>query len=204
VPVTEHYFSTDPATADRPREISFDLGGRHYSLSASSGVFSAGRLDTGTAVLLRKAELPTAQTEGNLLDLGCGYGPIATVLATVAPKAVVWAVDVNARARDLTRLNTRHLNVNVAAPEEVPADVRFAQIWSNPPIRIGKAELHAMLLEWLPRLDDRGVEDGGVAWLVVGRHLGGDSLQKWLNEQGWVARRHASGSGFRVLKVSRT
>lgn len=198
VPVTEHYFSADPAIVNRPREVSFDLAGRHYTLTASSGVFSAGRLDPGTAVLLRKGALPTGEHTGDLLDLGCGYGPIATVLATVAPKATVWAVDVNARARELTAKNTKDLNVRVMAPDDVPGDQSFSQIWSNPPVRIGKPELHALLARWLPKLTD-----DGVAWLVMGRHLGGDSLQAWLNQQGWPARRHASGAGFRVLKVTR-
>jgi 16S rRNA (guanine1207-N2)-methyltransferase len=194
--VTEHYFSAEPVGDERPRSIDFDLYGRHYSLSASSGVFSAGRLDPGTSVLLRKADLPGPQTEGTLLDLGCGYGPIATVLATLAPRAHVWAVDVNSRALAYARKNTARLPVTVAEADEVPPDVRFQQIWSNPPIRVGKAGLHELLLRWLPRL----AEDG-VAWLVVGKHKGSDSLQEWLNEQGFPTARHASGSGFRVLKV---
>lgn len=196
--VTEHYFSAEPATTGRPREVSFQVGGRDYALRAAGGVFSAGRLDPGTAVLLRKGDLPKSDSDGAMLDLGCGYGPIAVVLATVAPQAHVWAVDVNARARDLARENTKGLRVTVAAPQEVPAEVRFQQIWSNPPIRIGKQELHELLLEWLPRL-----ADGGVAWLVVSRHLGADSLQEWLTGQGWRARRHASGGGYRVLAVGR-
>ncbi len=196
--VAEHYFSREPVAQARAREVSFNLGGRNYVLSAASGVFSAGRLDPGTAVLLRKGELPKADTRGVLLDLGCGYGPITKVLATVAPEAKIWAVDVNARARELARENTKGLDVMVAAPEEVPAGLSFAQIWSNPPIRIGKRELHELLLTWLPRL-----EADGVAWLVVSKHLGADSLQEWLREQGWEAERHASGSGFRVLKVVR-
>lgn len=196
--MTEHYFSTEPAAPARIREVSFDLGGRSYTLSASGGVFSASRLDPGTSVLLRKANLPGEATDGTLLDLGCGYGPIAKVLATVAPKAKVWAVDVNSRARELAAGNTKGLNVSVAEPDAVPNEMKFDQIWSNPPIRVGKAELHALLEKWLPRL-----ADDGVAWLVVGKHKGADSLQVWLNEQGWAARRHASAAGFRVLKVVR-
>ena len=198
MPVTEHYFSAEPAAPARIREVSFDLKGRHYTLSAAGGVFSAGRLDPGTSVLLRKAELPGMDVEGTLLDLGCGYGPIAKVLATVAPKAEVWAVDVNSRARDLAVENTKGLNVVVAEPDRVPEKMEFNQIWSNPPIRVGKTELHGLLEKWLPRL-----ADDGVAWLVVGKHKGADSLQEWLNEKGWQARRHASAAGFRVLKVVR-
>jgi 16S rRNA (guanine1207-N2)-methyltransferase len=196
VAVTEHYFSAEPLGDDRPREVGFDLHGRHYALSASSGVFSAGRLDPGTAVLLRKADLPGPEATGALLDLGCGYGPIATVLGTVAPNAHVWAVDVNSRALDLARKNTARLNVTVTHPDEVPQKEEFDQIWSNPPIRVGKAELHELLLRWLPRLKPEGV-----AWLVVGKHKGADSLQQWLIDRGYAVTRHASGSGFRVLKV---
>jgi 16S rRNA G1207 methylase RsmC len=196
--VTEHYFSAEPAAPGRIREVSFELRGRHYTLSAAGGVFSAGRLDPGTSVLLRKAQLPGEATEATLLDLGCGYGPIAKVLATVAPRAQVWAVDVNSRARELAAENTKGLNVVVAEPGGVPKEMEFDEIWSNPPIRVGKAELHRLLEMWLPRL-----AAGGVAWLVVAKHKGADSLQAWLNEQGWAARRHASAAGFRVLKVVR-
>ena len=165
-------------------------------------MFSADRLDPGTAVLLRKAPLPAPDLTGELLDLGCGYGPIACVLATEAPHATVWAVDVNARARELAAANAAALGiadrVRVAAPDQVPAAVRFAQIWSNPPVRVGKPELHAMMETWLPRLTP-----DGVAWLVVAKHLGGDSLQRWLTQQGWPATRHASRQGYRVLRVTR-
>jgi 16S rRNA (guanine1207-N2)-methyltransferase len=199
-PVTaDHYFSASPSTPAQAREVSFTAGGRDFTLAAASGVFSAGRLDPGTAVLLRKAPLP-GDPSGPLLDLGCGYGPIACVLAASAPGATVYAVDVNERARDLTARNAAALglSVTVAAPDQVPADARFAEIWSNPPIRIGKAELHELLERWLPRL-----ADDGVAWLVVARHLGGDSVQAWLQSQGWTVDRYASSKGFRVLRVSR-
>ena len=196
--MAEHYFTADPVSETRIREIDFTVQGRSYSLSVAGGVFSAERLDPGTAVFLRKADLPGPQTEGVFLDLGCGYGPIAVVLATVAPKARVWAIDVNSRARELARRNANGLAITVAAPEEVPAEVTFSQIWSNPPIHVGKAELHRLLLTWLPRL-----EPDGVAWLVVAKHLGSDSLQQWLGEQGFPTSRHASAAGFRVLKVSR-
>ncbi|WP_093403736.1 class I SAM-dependent methyltransferase [Micromonospora sediminimaris] len=198
----DHYFTAEPTAPAQAREVQFTVAGRDYTLASASGVFSASRLDPGTAVLLRKAELPGTATAGALLDLGCGFGPITCVLATVAPTATTWAVDVNERARHLTAENSARLGlserVRVMAPEEVPADLRFAQIWSNPPIRVGKEELHELLLRWLPRL-----APDGVAWLVVARHLGGDSLQRWLGEQGWQVDRHASQKGFRVLRVTR-
>ncbi|MCX4389445.1 methyltransferase [Micromonospora peucetia] len=198
----DHYFTAEPSTAAKPREVEFSVAGRDYTLASSAGVFSAARLDAGSAVLLRKAELPAAGTTGALLDLGCGFGPITCVLATSAPAATVWAVDVNERARELTAANAARVDaadrVRVAAPDDVPADLTFAQIWSNPPIRVGKDELHQLLLRWLPRL-----APDGVAWLVVARYLGGDSLQRWLVELGWQVDRHASQKGYRVLRVTR-
>lgn len=199
----DHYFSTEPSATAHRREVTFSVDGCEYPLISSAGVFSADRLDSGTAVLLRKAELPGPDTSGALLDLGCGYGPIACVLATRAPAATVWAVDVNARARELSTENARRLGladrIRVDAPDEVPDEVSFTQLWSNPPIRIGKDELHGMLRRWLPRLTP-----DGVGWLVVARHLGGDSLQRWLVEGGWHVERHASQKGYRVLRVSRS
>ncbi|MBY8874059.1 methyltransferase [Micromonospora sp. PLK6-60] len=198
----DHYFTAEPSTAAAPREVEFSVAGRDYALRSAAGVFSAARLDPGTAVLLRKAELPAPDTTGALLDLGCGFGPISCVLASTAPAATVWAVDVNERARALTAANAERVGaadrVHAVAPDEVPADLSFSQLWSNPPIRIGKAELHELLRRWLPRL-----APDGVAWLVVARHLGGDSLHGWLVEQGWRVDRHASQKGYRVLRVTR-
>lgn len=198
----EHYFSADPTTEAHRHRVEFSVAGRDYSLAAAAGVFSADRLDPGTAVLLRKAELPAPDETGPFLDLGCGYGAIACVLATMAPAATVFAVDVNARARALARQNADRLGLGprvvVTTPDGVSDTVSFAGIWSNPPIRVGKTDLHGMLRRWLPRLRPESV-----AWLVVARHLGADSLQRWLVEEGWQAHRHASQKGYRVLRVWR-
>jgi 16S rRNA (guanine1207-N2)-methyltransferase len=194
----EHYFTADPSAPERERQIEFELDGRTYRLATAGGVFSPDRLDLGTSVLLHKAPTPPSATTGALLDLGCGYGPIAVVLATAAPEATVYAVDVNTRALDLVRRNAAGRKIVAATPDDVPEQVRFAGIWSNPPIRVGKEGLHALLDRWLPRL-----ADGGVAWLVVSRNLGADSLQRWLVERGWTATRHASQKGYRVLRVNR-
>jgi 16S rRNA (guanine1207-N2)-methyltransferase len=198
----EHYFSAEPSAPAHRNEIEFSVAGRDYRMATSSGVFSGARLDPGTAVLLKKGDLPTAATTGVFLDLGCGYGPIAAVLAAEAPQARVFAIDVNSRARELTSENAASLEladrITVSSPDEVPDDVIFDQIWSNPPTHVGKAELHAVMDRWLPRL-----APDGVAWLVINRHLGGDSLHAWLVERGWEVARVASQKGYRVLRVSR-
>jgi 16S rRNA (guanine1207-N2)-methyltransferase len=196
--VGEHYFTTDPAVASHPRRVALRLPDVSLDLESDAGVFSADRLDRGTRVLLENAPMPPVR--GPLLDLGCGYGPIALTLATRRRRLPVWAVDVNSRALGLTERNAAAAglgNVTVARPEEVPADLRFAGIYSNPPIRSGKAALHTLLGTWLPRL-----QPAGRAYLVVGKNLGADSLARWLVEQGWPATRLTSVGGFRVLEIS--
>jgi len=175
-------------------------------LATDAGVFSPGRLDPGTRLLLE--ESPAPPTSGDLLDLGCGYGPVACVLAKRSPDATVWAVDVNERALELCARNARAAgleNVRCVPPGDVPLPARFAAIWSNPPVRIGKDALHALLGHWLARLGPGGsgspAASGGSAYLVVGRNLGADSLHRWLAGQGWPVTRLAARSGYRLLQV---
>ena len=193
---SDHYFSSSPRSDFTTRTIRVRLAGRDLDVVTAGGVFSPEHLDDGTRILLES--VPTAPATGHLLDLGAGWGPIAMSLALQSPDATVWAVDVNERAVELVRRNAeRHgiTNINAVLPDDVPADVRFAAIWSNPPIRVGKQELHAMLAKWLPRL-----ESDAAAWLVVAKHLGAESLQRWLGEElGLEVERAANSKGFRVL-----
>lgn len=197
-PSGDHYFTAEPASADERRRLDVRLAGRDVSVWTAGGIFSPGRLDLGTQVLLRT--VPDPPPSGDLLDLGCGWGPVALTMALESPGARVWAVDVNARALDLVRRTAADLglaHVVAVRPEEVPDDVRFAAFWSNPPIRVGKDVLHAMLTHWLPRL-----EPGAQAHLVVQRNLGADSLQRWITDTlGLPVERAASAKGFRVLRV---
>ena len=195
----EHYFSAQPAGELSLRDIDVTLAGSRYRLTTASGIFSPERIDTGTQVLL--ANVPAPPPGGNLLDLGCGWGPIALSLALESPHATVWAVDVNERALDMVRKNAHMIgleHINACRPEDVPDDIRFTTIWSNPPIRVGKNELHSMLERWLPRL-----EEGSDAWLVVQKNLGSDSLQRWMDASmdDLVVTRAAISKGFRVLRA---
>ncbi len=195
----DHYFTAEPASADERRTLTVRLADRDVPVLTAPGVFSGSRLDPGTGVLLRT--VPAPPTSGELLDLGCGWGPLALSLAMLSPQSRVWAVDVNRRALDLVTRNAAGLalpGVRAVEPDEVPGELRFAALWSNPPIRVGKPALHAMLSTWLPRLTPEGE-----AWLVVQRALGADSLQSWIGEElGLPAERVASAKGFRVLRVT--
>lgn len=198
--MAEHYYTAEPTSAERRTPVQVTLWGREVTLQTASGVFAAGRLDRGTAVLLRETAPPTLG--GTFLDLGCGYGVIACALACAQPKGIVWAVDVNERALRLARDNAQALRVgdrvHVALPDDVPDGLAFDEIWSNPPIHIGKPALHDMLRRWLARLSPQGR-----AVLVVGKNLGGDSLQRWLTDEGFPCVRFASAKGFRVLEARR-
>jgi len=194
-----HYFEADPAVPSAPRAVRLDLPDRTLQLRTDRGVFSADRVDPATKLLLLEA--PEAPESGTFVDLGCGYGPIACTLAARRPAAEVWAVDVNRRALDLCRTNAEALglaNVTTVPPDEVPLDLAVDLIWSNPPIRIGKAALHELLLTWLGRL-----APDGRAVLVVHKHLGSDSLQRWFETVGWSAERLAARDGNRLLEVGR-
>ena len=173
----------------------------YLELATDAGVFSPGRLDPGTRLLLDEA--PPPPPAGDLLDLGCGYGPIACVLAKRSPGATVWAVDVNERALELCARNAAAAglpNVRCVLAGNPSVPPQLAGIWSNPPVRIGKPALHDLLSAWLGRLS-RGGSGGGQAYLVAGRNLGADSLHRWLTEQGWLVRRRAARSGYRLLQV---
>ena len=197
---TEHYFSADPSSTQDRRTITVRLADQDLRVVTAGGTFSPDHLDTGTRVLLD--EVPAPPPAGALLDLGCGWGPIALTLGLLSPGADVYAVDVNERALGLTKENAGALGLDrvlACRPEDVDPQIRFATVWSNPPIRVGKAVLHDLLATWLPRL-----EPDGTAYLVVAKQLGADSLARWIeHDLGMPCRRLAIARGFRVLAVSR-
>ncbi|MEO6199775.1 MAG: methyltransferase [Cryobacterium sp.] len=199
----EHYFSAASETSLKLRTVTVELAGQTREVTTANAVFSPDHIDTGTQVLL--ANTPPPPPSGDFLDLGCGWGPIALHLALNSPHATVWAVDVNERALDLVRRNAASLgltNIQAVLPADVPAEVSFRGIWSNPPIRVGKSELHGLLRAWLPRLQPEAD-----AWLVVQRNLGSDSLHRWLEGDlpaEFTVDRAAISKGFRVLHVQRS
>ncbi len=199
---SSQYFEADPSVASNQRTIELVLPDVFLTLTTDSGVFSNRKVDSGSRYLLQEHP-PIPEGTQNILDLGCGYGPIALAAAKRAPDATVWGVDVNNRALELATANAEANNIANArfgTAEQVPADMSFDLIISNPPIRIGKQALHELLTIWLDRLTP-----DGQAWLVVQKHLGSDSLADWLTANGWATTRLGSRKGFRILEThSRT
>ncbi len=197
---SEHYFSQAPGSDYKPKEIKVTINGQEVIVTTAGGVFSPDHIDQGTNVLL--AHLDEAPAGGDILDIGCGWGPIALSLASHSPKATVWAVDVNERSLELTAANAKRLgltNIKCVKPDEVPADLQFSGIWSNPPIRVGKDVLHEILLTWLPRL-----KNDAEGYLVVQKNLGADSLHRWLEAElpgNFSTIRVDTAKSFPVLRV---
>ncbi|WP_418969790.1 class I SAM-dependent methyltransferase [Alloscardovia omnicolens] len=213
----EQYFSAQPSTEDDRKKITISMRGTEYDVTVSRSVFSTHRLDLGTKVLLDRVPSPADLPEqAHILDLGCGWGPISIAAAAEAPHtSTIWALDVNERAIELAALNASHAglsNVRAGTVESFErdfgadwSDAHFDLIWSNPPIRIGKEELHTLLMTYLPRLTV-----GGHAYMVVQKHLGADSLMSWLDSQlnndataSYEVSKFASAKGYRIIEVER-
>lgn len=200
---SSHYFDASPTTPSHKHQFLLHVGTTTLTLHTDQGVFSSHGLDKGTAVLLnwvRDHSVATPPPGAFLCDVGCGSGAIALTMAVLFPQCTIYALDINERARQLCAENARLndlKNIIVVHPDEVPGDVEFSLLWSNPPIRIGKNELHQLLLRWVSRLTS-----DGHAHLVVNKNLGADSLTTWLNGQGFPTIKRASSKGFRILEVT--
>lgn len=197
----EHYFSDAPTVGSAPSAVELMLPDFQFTLATDRGVFAGQAVDIGSKLLLLDG--PEACVDDQVIvDVGAGYGPIALTLAARNPQATVYAIEINSRARQLCEQNAKTAelaNVVVLAPEEFPEGLSVDRIWSNPPIRIGKKALHDLLELWLGKLQPKGS-----AHLVVQKHLGADSLAKWLKGQGFVVQRRGSKKAFRLLDVSHT
>jgi 16S rRNA (guanine1207-N2)-methyltransferase len=196
----QHYFSEQPETQTTTHPIEFELEGKTFNLTAASGTFSSTRLDAGTKILLRESAF--FPDSGTILDIGCGWGPISIAIAALRPNTSVIGLDVNARSLELASANASALGLKnfkaVRAPE-IAEDQLFDGIWSNPPIRVGKAVLHELMQTWIPKL-----KPGASAMLVIQKQLGAESFQKWLESsfEGFTVTRHSIDKGYRVIRVT--
>ncbi len=196
----QHYFSEQPQTDAKTHSVEFELEGTVFNLTAASGTFSSTRLDSGTRVLLKESAL--FPDSGTVLDIGCGWGPISLAVATLRPETEVFGLDVNSRSLELAEANAAALklkNFKAVRAEQIPNELLFDGIWSNPPIRVGKAVLHQLMQTWIPRL-----KPGASAMLVVQKQLGAESFQKWLSETftEFDVAKQSIDKGYRVIRVT--
>ena len=128
--VEEHYFSSDPAAPKKTVSVLIQVGGKEIEIEAASGTFSSSRLDAGTAVLLKQDE--HFPKDGNVLDIGCGWGPIGLSIASVSKSSKVFGIDINQRSIEQSNLNSSNLgltNYSAMHSRELPSDLRFSAIW---------------------------------------------------------------------------
>lgn len=194
-----HYFAPRPQTPSRPREVELQFRGRRYRFLTDRGVFSYGRVDRGTRLLLEALEVGPRD---EVLDLGCGYGVVGVVAATLAPEGKVVMVDVNARAVELARENARRHGLgNVEVLEgDLYGPVggrRFDVIVTNPPIRAGRAVVRAVVEGAV-----RHLKPHGRFYLVARTAQGAKTLGKMVAEVFGQVEEVERGGGYRVYRAT--
>lgn len=194
-----HYFQEDPELEHEFRDYSFGMFGRQYTFQSDAGVFSKDGLDDGSKLLLdtiAKMDLGI-----NILDLGCGIGPIGLVLASLDPHRIITLSDVNTRALACCETNAARLGLEkqvriiVSNVYENISD-KFSSIVTNPPIRAGKDVTYAMYKGALSHLDE-----GGSLFLVIRKQQGADSAMRYLQTLFAHVEVLASKKGYKILQA---
>lgn len=172
--LTEHYYSHKPDVVSNPKFWDFTLKGRTFRFKSDNGVFSKKEVDFGSRLLVESFNLNEA-VEGNILDVGCGYGPIGISIAAAYPDRTIEMIDINSRAVELSKENAASngiANVNIYESDRFDkvASNQFAVILTNPPIRAGKSVVHEILEE-----SYRSLVAGGELWVVIQKKQGAPS-----------------------------
>jgi len=178
--MSEHYYSKQPSVESNPHSFSYTLKGKVFQFTSDSGVFSKNEVDFGSRLLIETFKLPTVS--GDILDVGCGYGPIGISLASVDSSRRVDMIDVNERAIALAKKNAEAngvLNVDVFQSDIFENVVKdsYAAIVTNPPIRAGKQTVHNIFEGSFDRLIA-----GGELWVVIQKKQGAPSAIKKLEK----------------------
>lgn len=174
--MAEQYFTENPTVDHDEHHVNYHLNGINLNLTTDAGVFSKNRVDYGSGVLIEQM-LEQDLPGGNILDVGCGYGPIGLFAAKKWPDRQVDMVDVNERAMDLARRNAAANgagNANIFASDRYQeVSGQYAMIVTNPPIRAGKAIWSSILSEAKEHLTD-----GGILLVVIQKKQGAPSAKK--------------------------
>ncbi|MBN1683574.1 class I SAM-dependent methyltransferase [Candidatus Bathyarchaeota archaeon] len=176
--MSEHYYTIKPTSKERRGLLKCTLRGNSFQFITNSGVFSPKRIDNGTRILIETMVLPK---KGNLLDIGCGYGPIGIVAAKLNPDLNIWMTDLNMRAIELTNENIKLNDLNKIKIlqgdlYEPVKNILFNVVLSNPPISSGMKKV----IEPLIYGADSHLEPKGSLQLVVQSNKGGKRLSDYL------------------------
>lgn len=197
--MADFYFSEKPHAESHPQQLTAELRGKTFAFTTDAGVFSKGGIDFGSRLLIETFTEP--EIPGNLLDMGCGYGPIGVALAASFPSRKMVMTDINQRAVSLAGGNVRENHVSA---EVVQGDLyekvtgKFAAIVTNPPIRAGKAIVHCILAESVEYLIE-----GGELWVVIQKKQGAPSALKLLQEVYGTVTVAARKKGYHVFQAKK-
>ena len=198
----DHYYTSKPSSESNREKWETTINGKKFTYTTDSGVFSKNNIDVGSEVLMTTAETVDFP-KGNLLDIGCGYGPVGIYLAKAFPNRLIEMIDVNERAIDLAQLNAKEneaSNVQIYNSnlfEEVE-NKKLAGIISNPPIRAGKTVVH----EILEKSHDYLVE-GGYLLIVIQKKQGAPSAKKKMQEVFGKVERINLEKGYWILAAQK-
>lgn len=191
-----HYFTNDQVKSDI-REIKIDILGTSFLFDVDYGVFSQKRLDFGTKILLEHVEIkPEFQ---KVIDMGCGYGPVAVILAQKFPNKAIFAYDINRRAVQLTKRNAIKNHVKIETNESnlfENVNVKGDIIISNPPIRAGKDVVFKLYAQAYQNLTTNGE-----LWVVIRVQQGAESTKKKLLEIFDNCEPIYQKKGYRIFKA---
>lgn len=196
--MSEHYYSRDPKVKSQRKSVTSELRGETLHFTTDAGVFSKGGVDFGSRLLIESFEIP--DVEGDILDVGCGYGPIGLTIAASFPDRQIQMVDVNERAILLSKENAEHngvKNVNIYPSDALLAvkDADFAAILTNPPIRAGKETVFSFYENSFVKL-----KAGGELWVVIQKKQGAPSTTKKLEELFGNVAVVAKRKGYYILR----
>lgn len=197
--MSEHYYTKDPQVKSQPKEWSTQLRDKTFRLRTDAGVFSRGEVDFGSRLLAETFELP--EVDGDILDAGCGYGPIGLSIAASFPERKIQMIDLNERALALSAHNAKSngvTNVEIYSSDafsSVPTD-GFSAILTNPPIRAGKKTVFNFYNGAFSRLNK-----GGELWVVIQKKQGSASTVKYLEELFGNVEIVANKKGYQILQA---
>ena len=195
--MNDHYYTRVPQSESRPVECEYTYRGIPLAFQTDAGVFSRGEVDTGTRLLL---EALPEEMQGDILDLGCGWGVIGISIARKWPETRVTMADVNTRALELSRENAKKNRAEVACVESDGMAALEGQVFdavvTNPPIRAGKQVIYKMFADAA-----KSLKPGGALYLVIRKQQGAESCMKYLQTIYDSVEKLDKSGGFWVLKA---
>lgn len=197
----QHYYSNQPVTEHKRRELETVLHGSKFKFISDAGVFSKSGVDYGSKVLIEALDIPS---QASVLDVGCGYGPIGLTAAKLAKDGHVTMIDINSRAVELAKENARLNGINnVTILEsdlfESVQGKEFDIVITNPPIRAGKETVHRIFELAYEHLRDRGE-----LWIVIQKKQGSPSAKAKLESLFSRVEEVTKDKGYRIFKAVKT